>query len=254
VHLGCHAVLFRERIKSETETIIKGLAETGFEGSEIGARFFGTEDKETLLQILDKYNYQLSGMHVGGTLKSWADPDSRKQLKKTVLAAAKFVQDMPNKNVVLSGGRLEEGTDLLAAVEGIEETARECLRLGVKLNYHNHSWEFEDNARIYNALVEHAPSLHFGFDLGWVYVGGFDPIEIVEKHKDRISYVHLRDVDESNKFVEIGEGVFHYPKLMELLKDVLGEDGWAVVEYEEGEQDFNRYKKAKAFLDRIINA
>ena len=73
MRLGCHAVLFREKIKSDTEGIIKGLSETGFQGSEVGSRFFGTEEKEMLLEILDKYNYQLSGMHVGVPLKDWAD-------------------------------------------------------------------------------------------------------------------------------------------------------------------------------------
>ncbi|AEE97429.1 hypothetical protein [Mahella australiensis] len=58
MHLGCHAVLFRDRIKSETENITKGLSETGFEGSEIGSRFFGTDEKQKLLMLLDKYNYQ----------------------------------------------------------------------------------------------------------------------------------------------------------------------------------------------------
>lgn len=252
MHLGCHAVLFRDRIKSETENIIKGLAETGFEGSEIGARFFGTDEKEILLKMLDKYNYQLSGMHVGVPLGDWANPEKREEQKRNVLAVAKFVRDMPNKNVIMSGSKLEEGTDLKAAAEAIEEAARECLKLGVKLNYHNHAWEFEDNAKIFKALVKYAPSLYFALDLGWVYKGGFDPVEVVKQHRGRISYVHLRDPNENKEFVNLGEGIFDYPKLMSLLEEVLGEDGWAIVEYEEGEQDFGRYKRAKAFLDSVL--
>lgn len=252
MRLGCHAVLFREKIKSDTEGIIKGLSETGFQGSEVGSRFFGTEEKEMLLGILDKYNYQLSGMHVGVPLKDWADIEKREEQKENVLKVAKFVKDMPNKNVIMSGSDLEEGYDLKTIVEAIEEVAKACLELGVRLHYHNHAWEFKNDAKIFKALVEYAPSLYFALDLGWVHVGGFDPIQIIEKHKDRISYVHLRDADENGEFVDLGEGAFHYSKLMSLLKEVLGEEGWAIVEYEEGEQNFERYNKAKRFLDSVI--
>ena len=252
MRLGCHAVLFREKIKNDTENIIKGLSKTGFQGSEIGSRFFGTEDKEMLLGILDKYNYQLSGMHVGVPLKDWINVEKREEQKGNVLKVAKFVQDMPNKNVIMSGSDLEEGYDLKAIAEAIEEVAQACLKMGVKLHYHNHAWEFKDDAKIFKALVEYAPSLYFALDLGWVHVGGFDPIKIIEENRDRISYVHLRDVDENNKFVDLGAGVFYYPKLMSLLKEVLEEEGWAIVEYEEGEQNFERYNKAKIFLDSVV--
>jgi len=252
MRLGCHAVLFREKIKTDTENIIKGLSETGFEGSEIGSRFFGTEEKGLLLQILKKYNYQMSGMHVGVPLKDWANKEKREEQKKNVLKVAEFVQDMPNKNVIMSGSDLEDGFDLKIIAEAIEEVAQGCLKLGVRLHYHNHAWEFKDNAKIFKALVEYAPSLYFALDLGWVYAGGFDPIKIVEEHKDRISYVHLRDANENKEFVNLGEGIFDYSKLMEVLKEVLGKDGWAVVEYEEGEQSFERYGKAKVFLDGLV--
>lgn len=245
--IGCHAVLFREKIKEETEDTIEKLASTGFSGSEIGSRFFGTEDKEELLEILNKHNYQITGMHIGGPLEDWCNLGD--EMLGKILSVAEFVKDMPNKNVVMSTKPFEGSKDeLVQAAKNIEKAANRCQEMGVALNLHNHAWEFENNALIFNALVKYAPSLKLGLDLGWVYVAGYDPIEIVKEYAHRINYVHLRDANEDKEFVELGEGVFDYSQLMTILKEVLDENGWAVAEYEHGDQDINRYIRAYEFL------
>lgn len=248
--LGCHAVLFRERIKSETEYILKGLSETGFQGVEIGSRFFGTEDKQYLTRLLKQYGIQLSGMHVGCPLIEWIEKED--ECLRKVISVAEFVKDLPNKNIIMSGSPLEEG-DAKAIACNIEKAAKKCLDLGVKLNYHNHYYEFENDAKMFKALVEYAPSLRFALDLGWVYKGGFDPIEILQKYASRIGYVHLRDAKsrDGREFVSLGEGIFNFINLKEVLNEVLGEEGWAIVEYEEGEQDFGRYARARKFLEEL---
>ncbi len=245
--LGCHAVLFRDRVKTETEEVLRNLASTGFKGVEIGSRFFGTEDKQRLVSILNHYGLELSGMHVGCPLKDWMENEAESITK--VLSVAAFVKNLPNKNVIMSGGGLN-GYDVKAVASGIEKAAQQCLTMGVRLNYHNHALEFENNAEIFNALVEHAPSLYFALDLGWVYKGGFDPVEIINKIAGRTFYVHLRDAQtaEGKVFNELGDGNFDYPRLMETLGKALGDDGWAVVEYEEGEQNAARYTAARKFL------
>lgn len=250
MRFGGHAVLFREKIKTETEAIIKGFSETGFKGIEIGARFFGVDDKQFLIDTLNKYSMEMSAMHVGCPLNEWVEKEE--ECFKKVMAVAQFVKDMPNKNIMISGSSLEN-YDFKAVACSIEKAAKACKDMDVKLNYHNHNWEFKDNGTIFNALVEYAPSLYFGFDLGWVSAGGFDPIETVKKVKDRIVYVHLRDPKEkdSSEFLDLGEGYFDYSELLGVLNNILPADGWAVVEYETGEVSFERYKRAKEFLDSV---
>ena len=251
MRLGCHAVLFRERIKSETAHILQRLAGTGFKGVEIGSRFFGTENKQYLKVVMDKNGMELSGMHVGGQLKGWIENED--EMAEKVLAVAEFLKDMPNKNIVMSGSKVEDDIDLKWVARNIEKVAQKCMERGIKLHFHNHAWEFENDGKIIKVLAEYAPSLYFSLDLGLVYAGGFDPVEVLKQHAGRVSYVHLRDPNEDGKeFVEIGEGIFDYPVLMGVLQDILGDDGWAIVEYEGGAQDFERYAKAKVFLDSVM--
>jgi inosose dehydratase len=251
MRFGCHAVLFRERIKSETEFIIKGLSETGFKGMEVGARFFGMDEKQKLIDLLIKYGMEVSGLHVGCGLIDWVEKEE--ECMNRVMAAARFVKDMPNKNIILSGSDVEN-YNFKAVALNIEKAAKACRNIGVKLNYHNHAWEFKNNGEAFKALVEYAPSLYFALDLGWVSAGGFDPIETVLSVKDRVCYVHLRDTKEkcSKEFLDLGKGCYNYSELLSVLEDVLPQDGWAVVEYEEGEQSFERYRRAKEFLDTVM--
>ena len=60
-------------LKVKQRFVLKGLAGTGFKGVEIGSRFFGTNDKILLRDLLDKYGIQLSGMHVGCPLNDWVE-------------------------------------------------------------------------------------------------------------------------------------------------------------------------------------
>ena len=45
-------------------------------------------------------------------------------------------------------------------------------------------------------LTQVDPRLMLKLDVGWVYVGGVDPVEYMEKAKDRIALLHIKDFTE----------------------------------------------------------
>ena len=247
--IGCHAVLFKEKIKTDTEKLIMQLSEIGYDGSEIGARFFGTEDKIYLEKVMESNHYELSAMHVGGELNHWVNEDLCREQNEAILKAADFVKGTKNPNLILSGIHNEEIIDLESMAQGINLLARECKKRGVQLHYHNHSWEFENGARIFKALEKNAPDLFFGFDLGWAQKSGYNPFDLIQEHKNRINYVHLRDLSEEGEFVEIGQGIVDFDRLIDELSKILDEQGWMIVEYEDGKEDIERYKKAFKYLN-----
>ena len=152
--------------------------------------------------------------------------------------------------------RLQDPVFVEKAAEAIEELACIAREKGVELNYHNHAWEFQNGAMIFCKLIEKAPHLRFCLDLGWVYVGGGNPIAVLEEHADRVAHVHLRDYsDMFNSYVNLGEGDLDFERLLQILKDSEkdGEEKWAIVEYEYGDKNYKRYKTAKLYLDDIIS-
>lgn len=260
--IGCHAVLFKDKIASDNDTVLSNIKNTGFQGTEIGARFFGTEKKDYLLAQLEKYKVEMSGMHAVVFLTEIVD--NKESAIGNVMKVVNFVKDMPNKNVVLTGmhkqqdqsemdARLKDKDFVIEVAKGLNELALRAKEVGARINYHNHGWEFENDALIFKALGEYAPDLDFGLDTGWAFSMGYEPVELMEQYPNRFHYVHLRDYNsETKEFGELGEGSQDYDKMMVKLKQVLGPDDWAVVEYETGEEDYTRYSRAYDFIKKYL--
>lgn len=275
--IGCHAVLFGGRIAEETEEILKGFSNTGCQGIEMGARFFDVTKSDYLKGLLDQYHLQLSGLHVSAL---WTDLlDSPEKIESAVESAVEFLRIMPNKNIIFTGmsqndpakapddpldARLSDPAAVKKMAEKLNEITEKAEAEGVMLRYHNHCWEFDNDGLLFKALLNDAPRVKFALDTGWAAGSGWDPVQLIEKYPERISYVHLRDfkkdamekcrtfAEKQEGYVEIGDGDMNYAHLMSVIKKQFGQDGWAVIEYEKGKADFERYTKAVAYVQEIL--
>ena len=245
--IGAHCVLFREKIASETAEVLSAIEKAGFAGFEMGMRFFAMEDGNKIFDAVKRSNIELFGLHVGTSFPEFVE--NKEAVTERLLNAAKFLEDMPNKNIIMSSAKFDE-CDNVKAAKSLNDIAKSCAEKAVKIHYHNHAGEFENNMEVFKIMWENAPVLNYGLDLGWAYVGGGEPLDIVKQYGSRISYVHLRDAKSRSRegFVDLGEGVIDFPALMGALQELLGNDGWALVEYEDGPQDIQRYVKARKFL------
>jgi len=258
LYWGCHAVLFGEKIKTETSDVLGNLAKTGFSGIEAGYRFIG-DDLPRMLAEVEKCGLLFAGFHAGSKFSDFLTaPDTAAELLFKITDSLLQVPPkiMPYRNIVMSSNfaGLENKADLEKAVVNFNEIAGKIKARGVTLNYHNHSWEFENGATIYRALLEKAPNMNFGFDLGWVEAGGGDIETVLKETKGRVKYVHLRDMVAvgSKECADLGEGITDLPKVISLVKEAIGPDGWIVVEYETGEKDYTRYIRAKEYLGKFM--
>ena len=280
--IGNHCVLFGPRLQTEMEFIVKGLAAGGCDGMEMGKRFLASDQSKQILDLLNENGVELSAYHVNGPLTAFLD--APEMMKGQFREAVEFLKDFPCKNVLytslvaMPGGphdtleyefwdpRLTDKESLTKIAEVIEEIAVEMKEAGVQLHLHNHDWEFVNNALIFETLLDNAPHLNAGLDIGWAYIEGYDAAEIIKKYADQITYVHLRDMDLSkvgtfanwferhdHGFVDLGEGNVPFDTLLPLIAETVGENGWATVEYESGPQDFERYHKATEFVKNILN-
>lgn len=276
--IGCHAVLFAGAIATDTLNVLTSLHDVGAEGVEIGSRFFGRDRSEHLCDALEKAQVQLCGFHGGAVLQDLLDdPEKAKQEQ---IPTAEFLQYVPCKDIIFTGkpGSFDAdnmGDDRLMTPEAAKIVAENLNEIaawlkkdyGVQIHYHNHHWEFKNNANIFNALVKYAPDVYFALDVGWAAVGGYDPAKLIrEECKGRISYLHLRDMiaentskftqydDIKESFTELGEGDMDYVELLSAVRDSAGEDCWLVVEYEKGAVDAKRYGKAVDFVGKTLAA
>lgn len=277
MNIGCHAVLFTDQIVKDTENLLTSLEKTGAQGLEIGLRFMGTEQGEKILSALDQHHLQLAGLHTQQLLTDFIDNPAK--CEEGLTKAAQFMQHNANKNIIMTGmvspaswnepnlgdDRLVDAAIVKTIAHSLNQIAGRILKTyGVQIHYHNHNWEFKNDGLIIMTLLADAPDVCFALDTGWAAVSGYDPVQLIQSQPKRFRYIHLRDFslgnaissqtfeDLQNGYLELGSGDMDYPRLLACLEETLGEDGWAIVEYEKGAVDPDRYTQAIARIKDFL--
>ena len=78
----------------------------------------------------------------------------------------------------------------------LEALAQEVASEGFKLHYHNHEFElafFRGHSAL-DILMEYAPNLGLELDIGWLARDGANILSYLERHQERISYLHIKDI------------------------------------------------------------
>ncbi|NLI19961.1 MAG: sugar phosphate isomerase/epimerase [Clostridiales bacterium] len=276
MNIGCHCVLFGPAIATDTDGVLGALAESGCKGVELGARFFGIDRHVELKEALERHGLMLAGLHTAVPLIQLLDHPE--ESLKTMAAAAKSLEDMPVRNIIMTGNvenrdqiiredaRLADAGSVKELAAKVDEIAAQIKDgYGVQIHYHNHSWEFQNNGLIYRTLLSETEHLLFCLDTGWAATAGQDPVELIQQNPGRFQYLHLRDYNraavkdaadfkqmQERAFTELGEGDMGYQRLAGCVRKAVGAGGWAVIEYERGEVNALRYVKAVAYLKGVL--
>ncbi|MDX1617481.1 MAG: sugar phosphate isomerase/epimerase [Balneolaceae bacterium] len=121
--------------------------------------------------------------------------------------------------------------DYRSVASELNEIGAECAKAGIRLGYHNHSFEFaEMEGEIpFNMLLELTdPELvSMELDLFWITVAGFDPVDYFESYPGRFHSVHVKDIKKKM--------VLDHPAEMESMKQAvanLADAGKGVIDFE----------------------
>ena len=127
-----------------------------------------------------------------------------------------------------------------SAAEVTKMHLREFGKRGLKVGLHPHvKSNVETNAQLDALMAACEPmTLDVCFDSAHQEALGMDLPAFIERYKDRLCLVHLKDlrvrkdpkdIDYDNDFVDLGEGLCDFPAIMKALKKV-GYAGWLMVE------------------------
>nr|WP_235932900.1 sugar phosphate isomerase/epimerase [Allomuricauda sediminis] len=114
-------------------------------------------------------------------------------------------------------GTMEDFANVLTTI------GKKCEAAGLKLLYHNHDFEFKENAEgvipIVYLLENTDPKyVNFQMDLFWVTKAGADPVAYFEKYPGRFKSWHVKDMDEEGKFAPVGEGTIDFGRILKEKK------------------------------------
>ncbi|MCK5442326.1 MAG: sugar phosphate isomerase/epimerase [Maribacter sp.] len=111
----------------------------------------------------------------------------------------------------------------LKVAEKFNEAGEACKKLGLKFGYHNHAYEFEseNDQVLYDVMLDNTDSdlVHMELDLGWVIMGGKDPLDYFKAYPGRFPLWHLKDMDmEKKESTEFGRGGLDIALMMQNQK------------------------------------
>jgi sugar phosphate isomerase/epimerase len=187
-------------VRDITEADLRGalaqVAALGYKFVEF-AGFFG-HSAEEVKQMLDE-----NGLYVSGTHTGWQELTA-----ENIDATIAYHRTIGNKNIIIPGADLSTREKLDELIELINTAQPKLAAAGITLGYHNHAHEFVKTA--YGAVIhkelEERTAVKFEIDTYWAYVAGIDPVAILDRLKDRIRVIHLKDGMQDGHGMALGEG------------------------------------------------
>lgn len=242
------------------EAILDEMARLGFDGCQLG---LGFPDGAELRAALDARGLRMAEVYV--SLPATVDGPTADALD-IGRARLRLLREAGGEVLVialdLSSGRAERagragepetprltepGWRRLAAV--LETLAAETIAAGHRAAFHQHGGTFVETPQELERLVEATgPNLGLCLDVGHYTVGGGDPVAAIARHGERITHIHLKDVDpnvlerlrdgrlggfnaaiEARLFTELGAGSLDLPAVLRAL-EARRYGGWLMVE------------------------
>jgi sugar phosphate isomerase/epimerase len=163
------------------------LRDSGFSYLEIGPSL----GLERTVELLDRYG--MRPVSSGFGVKDWDD-------EKAVEENFRFLEHYGARGSMNGFFDSEDAQDWISFAERAEEIAQEFLRRRFVFEYHNHEHEYRRDFGGRNALdvlFEAAPSLKYQMDIGWVTAGGADPVAMLDRYRERVTSIHVKDLPRS---------------------------------------------------------
>jgi inosose dehydratase len=249
------------------EQVLNEIKETGYTGTELGDWGFMPTDPTELRKEISMRNLQLLGAFVPVALANELAHEEgiNKALKVAGLMHAAGYQDAfivladengANEFRTKNAGRINGKGSLSAEqmktfAQGSEKVAKAVkAKYGMRTVFHHHCAGFIETPAEINQLLDNTNPELLGlcFDTGhYLFGGGKDPLDVMNKYWDRIWHVHFKDyspqvaeqAEENNwdyfesvqhgVFCELGKGAVDFKKVKEFLESK-NYDGWIVVE------------------------
>ncbi|WP_152397615.1 sugar phosphate isomerase/epimerase family protein [Paenibacillus cellulositrophicus] len=217
----------------------------------------------------------LYGGASGEMNRRFIDPASRKVIIDYNVRLARIIAECGAQNLVFGpGGPRQKPTtmdELKVAAETINEAAKRTYDLGVKACLHPHLWtEVQDENELDTLMNLTDPEVvFFAPDTAHLTGGGMDPVAVIRKYRDRVAYVHLKDLTskEATKedfpmllgneslpvFCELGLGTINFQPVIEALSDI-GYTGWMTVEIDQSTSTpIQSLEICRNFVERELN-
>ena len=241
--------------------LMKVLAEIkslDYEGFETGFRnvqpMFGKKSKDARAELAG------TGLHFIGCHIFLSNYDAKTNIAPMdqIEPIAEGAASLGAERLILSGApvRDEDGPldpqRLSWKAGALNRVGRHCQQFKMRVCYHNHGPEFMHNAEEITALMKETDpdNVRFVLDAGHALRARADLAAFFTKYHKRIDGLHLRDFNDANVQVPLGQGTFAYEPLAIAVRKAKW-TGWLISEEERESGEKPGEKAARPAREKI---
>ena len=225
---------------------IKDISEVGFRGIQLRSNIlkdFGDKPK-SLGDLLKQRGLQFIALSGGGPR---GDDYSEEEVIQTQVKHAAFLRDAGGLYLQMTDSSRPKGRKPVAEEfkklgRALTEVGKRAADLGVMMAYHNHMGSLGEAPDEVDRVMDAADARYVKLllDVAHYAQGGGDPARAIRSYRDRLLFLHIKDVESAApavageesrayRFVELGRGKVNLPAVFAALKEIKFR-GWAVVE------------------------
>ncbi|WP_077611454.1 sugar phosphate isomerase/epimerase family protein [Clostridium sp. Marseille-P2415] len=194
----------RELTRNGFSDVLKRVAEVGYTGVEFAG--YGNLTAG-----------QMSGLLEENGLKSISSHVPLERLINALDEELSYNRQIGTQAIVVPYYPVETVHDVEILAEQLAPIAKAVRSAGFAFGYHNHAHEFaksEDGIALLDLLMQltDPQDVVLELDVYWATYAGVDVLEYIQKQKDRIRLLHLKQIAdfESKRCVDLDEGVLDF--------------------------------------------
>ncbi|WP_299808660.1 sugar phosphate isomerase/epimerase [uncultured Roseibium sp.] len=211
--------LYSAREFTPWEPVLERLAQLGYTQVEgFGGNY---EDAAGFKKLLDANGLTMPSGHFFPMEQFETDFNKVIDTAETLGMRRLFVPAVPPEQ------RVSDAVMWQSIGERLEAIGAKVRDAGLRFGWHNHNFEFAacaDGRLPMDILLTAAPTIEWEADIAWIARGGQDPLEWIDRHADRITTAHVKDIApegeclDEDGWADVGHGTLDWKAIMAALR------------------------------------
>lgn len=210
--IGVQLYMLRAQMRADVEGTIGRIASLGYTEIE----WWGNWDRTPaqLRELLDRNGLRSPAAHI----------DPRDLSRERLPALIEAAKTMGHRSLLVAWTPPEQrrtADDWKRVAEMLNVAGTSAAAAGMRTGYHNHDFEFQrlGSRSGFEILIEETDPnfVDIELDCFWAFKAGFQPLALLNAHKDRIKFLHLKDSSgpPAHEQRDLGEGVIQWKPILE---------------------------------------
>jgi inosose dehydratase len=213
----------------DEESIVRKISSCGFHSIEIfdGNLMKYEDSQKEFLQMLKNNDSSLLGVYIGANfIYKDALPDELYRIERV----SKLAEQLGARHIVLGGGAIRaagiQNDDYALLADGLDKANAIVKKYHLIASYHPHLGSITEHPDAIDRVFA-LTDIPFCPDLAHLAAGGCDTMATVKKYRDRIRYVHLKDLNHG-EFSPLGKGQLPLSEIIDFMKQTDFQGDWLV--------------------------